>query len=57
MAGALSTGAELPVRFGAAEDGAADGSEVTPVSRSIAERTESPAPRLRTASRMGCAAP
>src|SRR5262249_47887423 len=58
-AGAPSAGAELPASAGAvAAGGASAGSAgAAPVSRSIAERMGSRGLRLRTASKIGCAAP
>src|SRR5262249_51602864 len=58
-AGALAAGAELPASAGAvAAGGASAGSAgAVPVSRSIAERIGSRGLRLRTASKIGCAAP
>src|SRR5262249_9896550 len=59
LAGAPSAGAELPASSGAvAAGGASAGSAgAVPVSRSIAERIGSRGLRLRTASKIGCAAP
>ena len=59
LAGALSAGAELPASAGAVAAGGVPAGSVgaVPVSRSIAERIGSRGPRLRTASKIGCAAP